>query len=112
GYGISYPGGGNGIKYDYTVNGAPGVNDDEAFTTSAYLNLANIKLPLTRGVPFQPIGFTDRTKGVEAFDNNLVTPYIQNWNIEIQRSLDHNLLLAVRYIGSKGTKLYGEVATN
>jgi hypothetical protein len=112
GYGISYAGGGNGIKYDYTVNGAPGVNDDEALTSSSLLNLSNIKLPLTRGVPFQPIGFTDRTKGVEAFDSSLVTPYIQNWNIEVQRSLSHNLFVAARYIGSKGTKLYGEVATN
>jgi len=111
GYGISYTGGGNGILYDYSANGAPGVNDDEAFTSSGLLSLANIKLP-TRGVPFQPIGFTDRTKGVEAFDNNFVTPYVQNWNLEIQRSLSHNLSLAVRYVGSKGTKLEGEVATN
>jgi hypothetical protein len=112
GYGIVYTGGGNGIKYDYTVNGAPGVNDDETFTSSGPLNLANIALPLTRGTPFQPIGFTDRTKGVEAFDNNMVTPYVQNWNLEVQRVLSRDLTLAVRYIGSKGTKLYGEVATN
>src|SRR5262249_29889717 len=44
GYGISYTGGGNGIKYDYTVNGAPGVNDDETFTPSGLLNMTNIKL--------------------------------------------------------------------
>ncbi|MBI4473039.1 MAG: TonB-dependent receptor [Acidobacteria bacterium] len=111
GYGISYTGGGNGIRYDYSVNGAPGVNDDEAFRSSTYLNLANLRLP-ARGVPFRPIGFTDRTKGIEAFDNDFVTPYVQNWNLEIQRSLSPNLSLAVRYIGSKGTKLEGEVATN
>jgi hypothetical protein len=112
GYGISYPGGGNGILYDYSVNGAPGVNDDETGTSSSYLNLANIALPLPRGVPFNPIGFTDRTKGVEAFDPHLVTPYIQNWNLEIQRTLTRSMSMAVRYIGSKGTKLQGEVATN
>jgi hypothetical protein len=111
GYGVSYTGGGNGILYDYSVNGAPGVNDDQAFTSSALLNLANLRLP-TRGVPFQPIGFADRTKGIEAFDNNFVTPYVQNWNLEIQRSLTSSLSMAVRYIGSKGTKLEGEVATN
>jgi hypothetical protein len=111
GYGISYTGGGNGIKYDYTVNGAPGVNDDETFTSSSLLNLTNVRLP-QRGVPFQPIGFSDRTKGVEAFDNNIVTPYVQNWNLEIQRVLAPNLTFAARYIGSKGTKLFGEVAIN
>jgi len=112
GYGISYIGGGNGIKYDYTVNGAPGVNDDETLTSASLLTLTNLKLPVPRGTPFQPIGFSDRTKGLEAFDNNLATPYVQNWNMEIQRSLSRNLLLAVRYIGSKGTKLYGEVPIN
>ena len=42
GYGVSYTGGGNGIVYDYTVKGAPGVNDDGRDVVS-YLNLANIK---------------------------------------------------------------------
>jgi hypothetical protein len=63
-------------------------------------------------VPFQPVGFNDRTKGIEAFDSNFVSPYVQNWNLEIQRNLARNLTLTVRYIGSKGTKLEGEVATN
>jgi len=94
------------------VNGAPGVNDDQTLTSASYLNLANITLPLPRGVPFRPIGFTDRTKGLEAFDEHIVTPYIQSWNLEIQRVLTRDLSMAVRYIGSKGTKLHGEVATN
>ena len=111
GYGISYTGGGNGIIYDYTVNAAPGANDDETYQPPTLLNLANIVLP-TRGVPFQPVGFNDRTKGIEAFDSNFVSPYVQNWNLEIQRNLVRNLSITVRYIGSKGTKLQGEVATN
>ena len=111
GYGISYTGGGNGIVYDYTVNGAPGANDDEAFQSPTLLTLSNITLP-TRGVPFGPVGFNDRTKGVEAFDSNFVSPYVQNWNLEIQRNVTNDLSFAVRYIGSKGTKLQGEVATN
>jgi hypothetical protein len=111
GYGISYIGGGNGILFDYTVNGAPGVNDDQTFQSASYLSLANLRLP-TRGVPLQPIGFTDRTKGIEAFDNNFVSPYVQNWNLEIQHSFTRSLTAAVRYIGSKGTKLEGEVPIN
>ena len=112
GYGINYIGGENGILFDYTVNGAPGVNDDQQLTSATLLNLANLRLP-TPGVPLQPIGFTDRrTKGIEAFDNNFVTPYVQNWNLEIQRTLNPTLSVAVRYIGSKGTKLEGEVPIN
>ena len=46
------------------------------------------------------------------FEDNRVTPYIQNWNIEIQRELAKNLTFEARYIGSKGTKLYGRINLN
>jgi len=36
---------------------------------------------------------------------NLVTPYSQNWNLNIERELNASLALQVGYIGSKGTKL-------
>jgi len=32
-------------------------------------------------------------------------PYAQNWNLSIQRSMTGNLLLDLRYIGNKGTRL-------
>jgi hypothetical protein len=43
---------------------------------------------------------------VIAFDNHLVNPYIQNFNLELQRQLANNLTLELRYIGTKGTKLF------
>lgn len=50
--------------------------------------------------PFPPSGadifFTPR---------NLVTPYSQNWNLNLERELNRNLALQVGYVGSKGTKL-------
>jgi hypothetical protein len=50
--------------------------------------------------PFPPSGadifFTPR---------NLVTPYVQNWNLNIQQQLSQNLALQLGYVGSKGTKL-------
>lgn len=36
---------------------------------------------------------------------NLVTPYSQNWNLNIERELNASLALQIGYIGSKGTKL-------
>src|SRR5262249_52898593 len=39
-------------------------------------------------------------------------PYIQNFNFEIQRELAKNLTLETRYIGSKGTRLYGGLSLN
>jgi hypothetical protein len=36
---------------------------------------------------------------------NLVTPYAQNWNLNIEQQLTHALALQLGYVGSKGTKL-------
>jgi hypothetical protein len=41
-----------------------------------------------------------------------VTPYVQAWNVEVQRELVQNLTLEMRYVGTKGTKLFGVVPIN
>jgi len=50
--------------------------------------------------PFPPSGadifFTPR---------NLVTPYVQNWNLNFQQDLTGTVALQLGYVGSKGTKL-------
>ena len=48
---------------------------------------------------------TDRSQIVRTFDDHLRTPYVQNWNLTIERELPGSLLLDLRYVGSKGTKL-------
>jgi Carboxypeptidase regulatory-like domain len=47
-----------------------------------------------------------------AIDRNLRTPYIQQYNFGVQRELGANLMLEVRYVGSKGTKLLEATAFN
>ena len=37
---------------------------------------------------------------------NLVTPYVNNWNLGIQRELPNKTVLEVRYIGNKATHLW------
>jgi hypothetical protein len=50
--------------------------------------------------PFPPPGadifFTPR---------NLVTPYAQNWNVNIEQAINSQVALQLGYVGSKGTKL-------
>jgi hypothetical protein len=40
------------------------------------------------------------------------TPYVQQWNLSMERSLARNLLLEVAYAGNKGTKLAERVNIN
>jgi hypothetical protein len=47
-----------------------------------------------------------------AIDRNLRTPYVQQYNFGIQRELGANLMLEVRYVGSKGSKLLEARAFN
>src|SRR5207248_11102404 len=55
---------------------------------------------------------TDRTNETFAYDSNYVNPYVQNWNVELQREIAHNLTVEARYVGNKGTKLYGVIPIN
>ncbi|HET6976461.1 MAG TPA: carboxypeptidase regulatory-like domain-containing protein [Pyrinomonadaceae bacterium] len=58
---------------------------------------------IQNGVPI----FTDfLDSDVFAVDPNLRTPYIQNYNLNIQRELFRNGVLEVGYVGSHGTKLF------
>lgn len=58
-------------------------------------------------VPNQPIfsGFTP-TKDVWTVQPNLRTPYIQNYNLNIQQQMGNALALQVGYVGSTGKKLF------
>ena len=39
-------------------------------------------------------------------DPNIRTPYVQNWNVNIQRQITNKVMMQVGYVGSKGTKLF------
>jgi hypothetical protein len=41
-----------------------------------------------------------------------VTPYVQSFNLSVQRELAHNLTLDVSWIGNKATKLFSTTALN
>ena len=47
-----------------------------------------------------------------AVDPNLRTPYVQQWNLSIQREIGWNSSVTVAYVGNKGTKLYRAIDLN
>jgi hypothetical protein len=105
GYSIGYER--NSLRLvDIVAGDQPGLRSRRVFQSASYLDLSRIQLPLTPlEVPLAVVPLTDRVQTVRAFDNNLRTAYVQNWNLSIQRDLPARISLSVRYLGSKGTKL-------
>jgi hypothetical protein len=122
GFGISYEGSlRNFITVDSTVGTVPGMTlissggTGVTYTPNTFTSLSTVSLP----IPF-PVGTpasapftvptTDRTLTIGTYDH--VSPYTENWNLEIQREVARNTTIEVRYIGTKGTKLWGTVNMN
>ncbi len=79
--------------------------------------------PAYVGIGAAPISFASATSGPIAagspvyvgpaplsdffgVDPNIRTPYVQNWNLNIQHQIGSKTVLQVAYVGSKGTKLF------
>ena len=62
------------------------------------------------GLPFR--GNIAETFEFRAVDRDLRTPYVQQYNFGFQRELGANLMMEVRYVGSKGSKLLEARAFN
>jgi len=121
GYGLNYQG---AASFNAGLNVAsgnnPGLTYNQTFTlqgvNNTYFNLASPNLPIpVPGPPstfkaLTPQGFYSRSDPLVGFDDNRVNPYVQNWSLEIQRELAKNLTFEARYIGSKGTKLFGGIS--
>ncbi len=120
GYGWSYSGNNlNGASTSPIRAAMPGSyggssppNQGIIFTTNSYLSLANATLPFApNAAPLQPIPL-DGTRSQSMIGVDRRTPYIQNFNFEIQRELASNLTLDVAYVGTKGTALWGAIPLN
>ncbi len=117
GYGITYQGAlRNFITVDSTVGTVPGINlvgsagNGVTYTPQTYTSLSSVSLPvpLPPGTPTTvPFVIPTTDRGLTINTYNRVSPYTQNWNLEIQREIARNTTVEVRYIGTKATKLWG-----
>jgi hypothetical protein len=122
GYGISYTGGElKGVVggINSVVGSVPGLFSGTGLNgltlnPATYTNLVNLSLPLA--IPFAPLTPPaidgSRAESMQAYADNRVSPYIQNFTLEVQHSLASDLLLSVAYVGTKGTKLLGGLPVN
>jgi hypothetical protein len=107
--------GGYGFYYDYVPQHLMLAN----FTSSAGI-ATNPFLPFgdkaVVALNFDPGAFTSGdgspilTPGSPPFNifvvpRNFATPYVQNWNLNVQRELNKSAAVEVGYVGSKGTRL-------
>jgi hypothetical protein len=106
---------GYGLYYDYL----PQNNLIANFTTSAGVATNPIGPPssFVGGLNFNQSGFTNPSANNPIFagfstpqsifitDRNLRTPYVGNWNLNIQQQLTGTAAFEIGYVGSKGTKL-------
>jgi hypothetical protein len=112
GYSVGYEQSALALVEDVS-SGEPGLTNQAVFTPAGYVDLRGISLPLKpSNQPFAVVPLTDRNQSVFAFQNDLRTPYVQNWNLSIQRELPGRFVLDLRYVGSKGTKLLRTVNVN
>jgi hypothetical protein len=62
----------------------------------------------------KPAGYLTAPVACEVYgvDPNLRTPYVSNWNLDIQHAITNNLSIDVGYVGNHGTKLLGKLDLN
>ena len=107
---------GYGLYYDYL----PQNNLIANFTTSAGVATNPIGPPssFVGGLDYNAAAFTNPgtattpiftptvfTQSIFITDRNLRTPYVGNWNLNVQQQLGGTAAFEIGYVGSKGTKL-------
>ena len=62
----------------------------------------------------QPSNFVAPPGPCEVYgvDRNIRTPYVSNWNLDIQHAITNNLSIDIGYVGNHGTKLLGKLDIN
>jgi hypothetical protein len=90
------------------ANGTYQIRDGTNVTRGADGTLNPID-PAT-GLPFR--GNIAETFEFRAVDRDLRTPYVQQYNFGVQRDLGRDMLIEVRYVGSKGSDLLEAIAFN
>jgi hypothetical protein len=120
GYSVTYGGPGrDGISLDGVLGGAPGASNSPSISITSftnadgtldYLDLSDIPklVPITPTLaPGGSFPIYQNSSTFTAYSPSFVTPYTQNLNLSVQRTLTRLLSLEVKYVGTRGLKLQG-----
>lgn len=114
GYGIAYEQSETVILDDLYGFGIAGLGQTQSVTPNVYTNLSAANLfppsPAQSGIaPLTAPAINDGVNNGQTFlvaNNGLKQPYIQNYNASIIREMAPGLTVDVRYVGSKGSRLW------
>src|SRR6185369_4091754 len=82
---------------------------------AAYRDLTSLSFPLAfpSSIPDRVVpALTDHSTAQNFFAPNYVSPYVQTFTLAVTRSLPGNLLLDVKYLGTRGVKLHSSININ
>lgn len=106
-----------GIFYDPFSNGANLAIQAPLSSVpwGQFFQIAGANVPFVNpygGKPLPPKDTFLRPTTTVVLDNAARPPYAQDWNFSVERSIQKNYLLEVRYVGTKGTRLPRNVDAN
>ncbi len=81
-------------------------NDQAVKTLISQLPVGVVGLPVER----RPL--PDRSSTPLIFEENLRTPYVNQWNLSVQHEILPNTVLEVAYVGNKGTHMFRMMDAN
>jgi len=111
GYGINYTFAVDFLGLNTNIGNVPGTILNTTNPVASYVSVQTLAssglLPVsTQGTqPFATVPVTNRSAGLNPYDVNLRTPYIQSFNVTLQREITRSLSVDVSYIGNKASKL-------
>jgi hypothetical protein len=99
------------LAINANIGNLPGQTLNTTAPLNTYVSVQSLAstglIPVATGgaLPFTPVPFTNRTASIAGYDTNLRNPYIQVFNVTLQRELTRTLTMDLSYIGNKATKL-------
>ena len=95
--------GNNAISANDGLQGSNVLQDLDAFLVDGPVEIAAPEYSIPRNVSQNQL--LDPYAAVFSIDPNLRSPYVQQWNLSLQREVGWDTVVEARYVGNKGTKL-------
>jgi hypothetical protein len=106
GFGISYePFPNNNYAFNFPVRQANGFPQANSFAPAGTTMAQGFPAPTTAAIPANGIVTPAAGDSYFVIDQNFRQPYVEAWNLAVERVLPHNLVANLAYVGNHGTRI-------